>query len=91
MREYTVEIVCGDRVHNYNGTNGTYEVIFPNGNGSYLLGFFPNDNKSAPIADVYAWDFIPNGENRFYRSYECLADAERAIDEFERRLERFTA
>lgn len=85
---YKVEIFCGDRIHHYKGVNGKYSVIFPgNGGGSsYFLGFFPTKNPSAPITQKKSWDFIPDGNERFYDKYERLIDAERAIETFERRL-----
>jgi len=90
--EYTIERVCGDKVHHYKGTNGTYDVLFPSHNiESYSLAFFPYANKSAPITKCNSWEFVPTGENRFYQRYERLIDAERAIEEFERRLARQTA
>lgn len=84
---YGIEIFCGDRIHHYEGANGKYSVIFPSGgNSSFLLGFFPTKNPSAPITQKKSWDFIPDGSERFYDNYERLTDAERAIETMERRL-----
>lgn len=90
--KFTTEKICGDEVHHYKGTNGTYDVFFPSHNiESYSLTFFPYENKTAPITKCNSWEFIPTGENRFYHCYERLIDAERAIEEFERRLAKQTA
>ncbi len=84
---FEIEIFCGDTIHHYKGANGKYSVIFPSGgNSSFLLGFFPTKNPSAPITQKKSWDFIPDGNERFYNKYERLIDAERAIETFERRL-----
>jgi len=85
--KYTIEKVCGDEVRHYNGAKGTYDVLFPSNNvEGYSLAFFPYENKSAPIAKCNSWEFVPTGEKRFYQRYERLIDAERAIEQFERRL-----
>lgn len=84
---YEVEIFCGDRIHHYEGANGKYSVIFPgSGKTSFSLGFFPTKNPSAPITQKRSWEFIPDGNERFYDDYERLVDAERAIETMERRL-----
>ncbi len=90
--ECTIERVCSDKVCHYKGTKGTYDILFPAHNiESYSLAFFPYENKSAPVAKCRSWEFVPTGENRFYKCYERLIDAERAIEEFERRLAKQTA
>lgn len=88
-REYELEIFCGDRCYHTKGKYGEYELIAPSHNiESWTVWFIPYENKTAPIHDRWrSWEFIPDGKERMMYRCERRIDAERMIDEWERKVE----
>lgn len=87
-REYTKEVFCGDIIYHTKGKHGEYELIAPSqGIESWTVWFTPYENKSAPIHDRwYTWTFVPDGTERIQYRCERRIDAERMIDEWERKV-----
>ena len=92
-REYELEVFCGDYCYHTKGKYGEYELIAPSqGVESWTVWFIPYENKTAPIHDsghwtFRSWTFVPDGAERMRYRCERRIDAERMIDEWERKVE----
>lgn len=87
-RNYELEKFCDAFIYHTKGKYGEYELIAPlAGEESWTVWFFPYENKTAPIHDRWrTWTFVPDGTERIQYRCERRIDAERIIDEWERKV-----